>query len=475
MQSSTPTLRGRTAAVVLALAALGIASMPAQAAPDYFKQDVLANVQRAAADAIAIVSYSSKVTNENTGAVQRRDRSALALIVSRDGLVMTHGHMVTDNSEPFNIKVTVGQGDDEEEYEATLLQKPEDVNIVFLRLQSDTPLSLPFVRFAQRRLENAQPVAAIGVLSETHDHARTVLELRVGAILDDPRRTYCVDRNLSFGYVGGPVYDTTGTAVGVVGYDLSRNEGGDLYVRSGHPLIYQTKLFQQYIDEPPSETEELDTADDAWLGVFTQPLTDDLAAYWNLDRDGGLVISTVVPGSPAADAGLTSGDIIVNFNGTPIRAKRDREVLGFTKLVRETGPGQTVPVDILRDGDPKSVSVDLAQRPRMAGDANMYEDPVFGMTVGEITTDLRIRFNLASDVQGVIVRKVESGSVAQAARIRPRVILLALGDYPVRSIEEYKQAVERLAEEKPEEVAVFARAGAATGFFRLQPRWNGQE
>src|SRR5690606_10217028 len=145
-----------------------------------------------------------------------------------------------------------------------------------------------------------------------------------------------------FGYVGGPVINSAGNIVGVVGFDLSTNEGGDLYTRSGHPLVYQTALFKHYINNPPSK-EALDAQEtDAFLGVFSQPLTDDLATYWKLPQEGGVVVSTVIDGSPAAEAGLLPGDVIVMFNEVPVRAKLDREIPGFTKIVRDAGIGKAV-------------------------------------------------------------------------------------------------------------------------------------
>lgn len=422
--------------------------------------------------AIGLVEFSVEMTNPNSGERSKQDRNALGLVVSRTGLVLTHGHMSLDDSVPFNITVTLGEGATEKRYEAEALPKPEDVNVVFLQLKSDTPLDLPYVRFSQdASLQLGASVVMYGVLAESLDFETCIQERRIGAVLDKPRTTYCLDDAIRFAFVGAPVIDAQGRIAGVVGFDLSTQEGGDIYVRSGHPLIFQSSLLQKYIDNPLAEKPK-DSAGDAWLGVFTQPLTDDFAKYWKLSIDGGLIVSTVVPTSPAGVAGLKSGDIITEFNGTPIRAKMDRDVLGFTKLVRDTGPGKAVEVKFLRDGQPQSVTLTLEVRPRTAQDAAVFEDKTLGLTVRELTADVRIQLNLADDVAGVIVRSVESGSAAQLAKIRPGVILLAFGDRPVRSLEEYQKVMDDIRKEKPAEITVFARAGAVTGFFRVQPRWD---
>lgn len=421
--------------------------------------------------AVAIINYSSNVTNPNTGEISKRSTRALGLIVSPNGLVMAHGHMQLENSEPFNIRVSVGQGDAEREYDAKLLKKPEEVNVCFVQIQSDANRTFPHVQFASAPLHLGDPVALIGLMGETLDFARSIVVRRIGAILDKPRTTYCIDERLLFGFVGSPVMDLSGRVVGVVGFDLATEEGGDLYVRSGHPLVYQTDLFAQYIVNPPSD--DVKTAkEDAFLGVFTQPLTDDLAEYWKLPAEGGVVIGTVMPGSPADAAGLRPGDVIISFNEVPLRVKQDREVVGFTKLVRDAGVGKPVPVKLLRDGQPVETTVTLTERPKSARDAGEFEDKVFGLTVREITTDLRVLLNLGSEVEGVIVRRVKSGSWAQLAEMVPGVIIMNFGGVPVKTIDDFKAAVEKMQKEKPEEFTVFARVGTKTGFFRLQPRWD---
>jgi len=456
---------------LLVIGILGVAA--AGAPPDQFTQLLLENAYREYTPAIGLLEYSSEVVNPASGETTKRESNALALVVSPDGLVMTHGHMVLENTQPFNIKVTLGRGDEEHAYDAALLKKPDDVNVVFLRLQSDLPLDLPYVRFsAENDLRVGSPVALFGMLGDSLDYVRSMQESRVAAVIEKPRTTYCLTDNVRFGFVGGPVVDTLGRVVGVLGFDLSRNEGGDLYVRSGHPLVYQTALFRKYIEHPPSETALPEANAEAWLGVFTQPLTDELAEYWGLRKDGGLVVSTVVTPSPAAAVGLQPGDVIVEFNGVPIAAKLDREVLGFTKLVREVGAGREVEIKILRQGRPETIRVTLGTRPRTSRDADEYEDPIFGITLREITTDLRIALNLSEDVKGVIVRRVKSGGTAQLGGLRPGVIILTFGGFPVENLDDYQAAVEKVRAKQPDEVAVFARVGPATGFFRLQPRWE---
>ncbi len=447
-----------------------VAAFTAAAQDDFTAQALESHFERVV-PAICQVLFTQEVTDPRTGETVRRNGDCLGLIVRKDGLVMAQGHLSVENSAPVDLRVRVGRGGAEKEYPAALLHKPNDVNVVFLQAQSDTPLNLPCVTFSPQPLRVGEPVAVVGLAGETLDFEPAVFTDRVAAVITQPRTTYCLSNNLRFGCITGPVINTRGAVVGVSGIDLSRAEGGELYTRSGHPLMYQAELFQKYIDNPPAREESKKAEDTAWLGVFTQPLKNEYAEYWGLEKTGGLIVSTVVPDSPAAKAGVQSGDIIKAFDGKPQKFTQDRDVLAFTKLVRDTGTGKTVPMDLLRDGKPLTVQVTLATLPRSAQEAAEFEDAVLGLSVREITRDVRIALNIAEDVRGVIIRKVKSGGTAQIGKMRPGVIILALGDYPVTGIADFQQAMTKLRETKPAELAVFARVGPQTGFFRLKPKW----
>ena len=448
---------------ILTAATHAAADFPAHRVSDVFDQ---------IAPALTVVSYSYEVTNPVTGQTRSSNSRALGVLVSPEGLVLARGHVSTDTARPYNIRITVREDEGETIYDASFVRKPDDVNVALLQIEGGRDEPFPHVTFAgDSGLTLGEPVLLFGIMGQTFDSAPSVTMRRVGTILEEPRRTYALDEGIALGYVGGPAVNTAGEAVGVIGFDLSMSEGGDLYVRSGHPLIYQADLFERYIADPDAETPDRDRGE-AWLGLFSQPLTDDLAEYWGLPREGGVVISTIVARSPAEAAGLQRGDVITSFNGAPVRVRHDHEVIGFTQRVRKTPHGEPIPVTILRDGEPHELTVTLIERPRTAVDAEEYRDEVFGLTVREITTDVRLAMNLPTDLQGVIVGHVRPGSWADLAQIRPGVIILSFGEHAIASIEAFQAAVKQVAEERPGEVAVFGRAGALTGFFRLEPKWN---
>lgn len=463
----------RDALMGLVLAACTAPSVFPQAiAADGFSQDLIQKKFDDIRPALCLLEYSVEITNPNNGEVTTREATGLGVVVSPDGLVLSQGHMQIENRRPLNIKVTLPG--ETRERSAVLLRKPEDVNLVFLKIDAEPDKRFEYVTFDEGvELGLGEPLLVFGLLKETLDYARALQMFRISGILTEPRTTYALDGSVTFGFAGGPVVTRSGRVAGVVGFDLATAEGGDFYTRSGHPLIYQTALFKKYIDSPPGEVDAAaDAGDDAWLGVFTQPLTDDLAEYWSLPIDGGVVVSTVIQGSPADRAGLRMGDVITSFNDHAIVAKEDTDVLAFTRLVRESPLGEPLPVQFVRGGESMDLTLTLLPRPKSGRDAESFEEEVLGLGVRELTTDVRIVMNLPDDVAGVLVRRVRTGSPAALAGIRPGFIVLAIGRHATPDVARFREAIEAETAARNSEVTVFCRVGANTAFFRVQPRWQ---
>ena len=457
---------------IITLAALTLVAIPAAIA-DTIPKAVYQKIDKEYMDAIVRVSYSIEITNQNTGETSRRASYTSGTLVSEDGLLIAYGHMALENRMPVNIKVIVGYDDEEEEYDATLLKKPDDININFLQIENDDNRKFPYIRFKNiDGLELGDQLLTVGLLNQNFDYAKAIQTRRIGAVLQEPRLTYALDSTVTFGFIGGPVFGTSGDPIGVVGFDLSSNEGGDIYTRSGYPLLYHTGLFEKYIKNPPSEEDVEAQEDDAYLGVFTQPLTKDFAEYWGLPDEGGVIVSTVISGSPAHAAGFNSGDVITKFGDNPVTAKQDQDVVAFTKMVRESELETPLPILFYRDGKQQELKLTLTTRPTAGKDANEFEDDVFGITARELTTDARIALNLSDEVQGVIIRAVKSGSPASLGRLRRNYVIQAIGDYRIANLEDFQNAITELKESKPAEIPVFCRVGANTAFFRMQPRWT---
>ena len=423
--------------------------------------------------ALVVVNYSIEYYDPGRQQDVKRDLYCLGVVVERSGLVMVRGHVSVANVKPFNVRVRFDSG---VRYEGTVLEKDKRINVAFVKLVpptgsgSEGGLDLPFVSFAtEASLNVGDEVMVLGLLPEMLDFEKTFQVRQIASVIETPRRVYVTDLPVPYGMAGGPVINADGEAVGVIGYDLDPREGGEIYVRSGYPLIYTADLFQHLIDNPPIERKD---QQEAWIGVFTQPLTDDLAEYWGLDKTGGVVVSTVIADSPAERAGIVRGDVVRVFDGQPVTAKEETDVRDFTRMVRESGAGRTVPVTVFRDGKPVQLSVLLEEAPKTAAEAEKYGDEEFGFTVREITEDFIIVGDLDPGIKGLVVDRVEAAGWASLAGLLPGDILREFGGKPVGSIDELKSLLDEIKTNKPKEVVVFVERRGRTGFLRIEPDWE---
>ncbi len=143
-----------------------------------------------------------------------------------------------------------------------------------------------------------------------------------------------------------------------------------------------------------------------WLGIQIQDITDDVAEYYGLTERQGVLIYQVLPDSPASQAGLKDGDIVKSFDGKVIH--HSREIIDQVSI---TKAGKRVKVEILRDGKPQTVHVEIGERPvdvDAAGGAGVSE-AWRGVQVTSLSPETLERFNLPPGTTGVLVAEVEEG------------------------------------------------------------------
>jgi serine protease Do len=172
-----------------------------------------------------------------------------------------------------------------------------------------------------------------------------------------------------------------------------------------------------------------------YMGVETQDLTPGLAKEFKLHGATGVLVGGVAPNGPAEKAGLEVGDVITRFDGKDVRDARQLKL-----SVAEVKPGQTVPVEVLRDGSAKPLRVaigqasnnDLAAKP----DRTAYEqDPgaLQGVILGELNAELRQQLKVPREVQGAVVLDLHAYSAAAQAGLRPGDVIQSINRQEVRN------------------------------------------
>ncbi|MEX1147165.1 MAG: PDZ domain-containing protein, partial [Sphingomonadales bacterium] len=187
-----------------------------------------------------------------------------------------------------------------------------------------------------------------------------------------------------------------------------------------------------------------------WLGVSFQPVTRDMAESLGLDETRGALVASVTPGGPADEAGLQSGDVIVEFNGEEITERRR-----LPGLVANTEIGVAVKVVVLRKEDRKTLTVTIAERDEEQIQASLRQGPggtdgseatVLGLTLATLTDDVRESLAIDAAIEGAVIMNVEPGSHAEVQGLQRGDVVVSVSLEDVASPEDVIARVEAVRE-----------------------------
>lgn len=188
-----------------------------------------------------------------------------------------------------------------------------------------------------------------------------------------------------------------------------------------------------------------------WLGVSIQDVTEELAKEKKLSVDEGAFVNEVVEDSPAEEAGIRAGDVVVKFDDRDIDDADD-----LLRAVRRTDPGKTVGVVVIRDGKEQSLTATVKERrrpyqafqlmPRIPGVPKFFSGTQLGgMLLQELSRQLGEYFGVP-DGRGVLVTEVEEGTAADEAGFKAGDVIVRVGDERVKDVEDVWDGLEDLDE-----------------------------
>jgi serine protease Do len=237
------------------------------------------------------------------------------------------------------------------------------------------------------------------------------------------------DAAINPGNSGGPLVNIHGEVVGINTAIASRT-GGNMGIGFAIPSNMAKSVQHAILKEGGVKRGR--------LGVLIQDLTPDLAASFGLDTSQGVLIGDVVPDGPAEQAGLQPGDIITTYDG-----KQVRKAYELRNAVAATSPDTKVTLEIVRDGEEREVSVTVGELNQASTSLSSDDSSArkLGLTVRPLTEDLREQLQLEARVNGVVVTKVQQGSIGQQGGIEIGDVIVSVDGQPITSQNDYSTAI----------------------------------
>lgn len=265
-------------------------------------------------------------------------------------------------------------------------------------------------------------------------------------VYDDYLQT---DAAINKGNSGGPLFNMKGEVIGVNTSIISPT-GGSIGIGFAVPSATAARVVQQL--------REFGTTRRGWLGVMVQSVNDEMAAATGLNEARGAFISIVTADSPAAKAGLKSGDVILSFNDKPIKDRRD-----LPRLVAEYEIGEEATIEVQRlNGKREKIDVEIgllkekqAKKPddsskkqdskrKKAPEVKAEKTEILGLTVQELSSDIREKYKLADSMKGVVITDVSPISNAAAKGLKPGDIIVEAGQLEVTKPADIARGMEKM-------------------------------
>jgi Do/DeqQ family serine protease len=339
------------------------------------------------------------------------------VIVDPKGLVVTNYHVIEGADQ---VKVALA---DKREFDADIVLKDQRSDLAVLRVKGATE-RFPTLDFANSDdLQVGDLVLAVGDpfgvgQTVTHGIVSAVARTQVG--VSDYQFFIQTDAAINPGNSGGPLVDLNGRMVGINSAIYTRSGGSQ-----GIGFAIPANMVRVVVASAVGGSGAVQRP---WLGAKLQIVTPDIADSIGLQRPSGALVASVVPDSPAAHAGIKTGDVIVSVDGIAVDDPNAFDYRFATKPL-----GGTAQVSLLRQGKQMAVPVALQSLPDTPRQEVQIKarSPFLGATVANLSPALADQMQLDPQAQGVVITAVVDGSPAQSVGFQKGDIIVAVNDQTI--------------------------------------------
>ncbi len=361
-------------------------------------------------------------------------------IVDPAGYIVTNNHVITDADQ---ITVILH---DNTNLKATVVGRDTKTDIAVLKVNTKHPL--PAVTWGDSEAARVGDwVLAIGnPFGLGGTVTAGILSARQRDINSGPYDDYLqTDASINRGNSGGPMFNMAGQVIGI-NTAIYSPSGGSIGIGFAIPSSLAKPVVAELIDEPDH------TVHRGWLGVRIQEVTGEIAETLGLGKPRGALVASVNDKGPGQAAGLEPGDVILTFDGKPVDEMRE-----LPRLVAETRVDKVVTVTVWRKRHEVTLQVNLgrlqeteqasAEAPAKGKSPKNETQSVtaLGLTLSDVTQELKDKFSLADDAKGVVVVGVAKNSGAAEKGLKPGDLIMEAAQEEVQTT---AQMTARIAAEK---------------------------
>jgi Do/DeqQ family serine protease len=354
--------------------------------------------------------------------------SGSGVIVDPQGYILTNNHVIEHAAE-IHVRLS-----DQRKFSATVVGRDPKTDLAVLKITAQQSLPVaPLgdsdqIRIGQWAIAIGNPfgldrTVTVGIISATG-------RARVGVTTYE--NFIQTDASINPGNSGGPLLNLDGRVIGINTAIVAAGQGIGFSI----PINMAKEVMKQLISRGRVVR--------GWLGIVIQDLTDELAAGFGVQPRSGVLVADVMRGSPAENAGLKPGDIIVEFAGEPIR-----EVPDLQRKVAATSPDRSASLAVIRERQRARLDVKIGEMPgEETVVAAVPKDAGWGLTVVPATPELVERHQLTVS-DGLVVTEVTPGGAADRAGIRPGDAILEVNRERITDLESFRRALAKIGSGVP--------------------------
>ena len=347
-------------------------------------------------------------------------------IVDPSGLIVTNAHVIANADQ---ITVTLS---DDTVLQAQVVGRDTVTDLALLKVDAKTPLPAAVwgdsgkAKVGDWVLAIGNPFGLGGTVTAGIISA-TARDIHSGPY-DDYLQT---DASINRGNSGGPMFNLAGEVIGINTAIFSPS-GGSIGIGFAVP----SALAQPIIDQLKTTGK----VERGWIGARIQPVTDEIAESLGLDKARGALIAAIDPASPATQAGLRPGDVILTYDGKPVDRSRQ-----LPRLVADSTPDKPIKLAVWRDGKENEVTLTVVaynpNRPQPQPPPPEQPKPpptvdAMGLKLAKLSPELRKQFGLPDAAHGIVIVDVPQNSPGATQGLRPGDLIVAVGEAAVATPDE---------------------------------------